>query len=117
MKGLGTDIIEIARIEQSLQEFGHRFLERHFTPREIAYCTGYSEPAARLAGRFAAKEAIAKALGTGFNGIGFLDIEVLNAPSGAPVAEIHLSKYKDVKVLLSISHCRLFATATAIILA
>ncbi len=116
MRGLGTDIIEIARIQQSLQEFGDRFLERHFTPKEISYCTSFSEPAARLAGRFAAKEAITKALGTGFNGIGFLDIEILNAPSGAPEAKIHLSDYKHLKILLSISHCRLFATATAIIL-
>lgn len=116
MKGLGTDIIEIARIDQSLKEFGHRFLERHFTPKEIAYCTSFNEPAARLAGRFAAKEAIAKALGIGFNGIGFLDIEILNAPSGAPEAKIYLADYQHLKILLSISHCRLFATATAIIL-
>lgn len=112
MKGLGTDIIEIARIEQSIGEFGEHFLRRHFTPKEIAYCQSYSKPAERFAGRFSAKEAIVKALGTGFSKIGFLDIEIENDFLGAPKVKVH--QLPAEQFMLSISHCRLFATATAI---
>ncbi len=112
MKGLGTDIIEIGRIEQVLEEYGDSFLTRHFTPKEIAYCKSFAQPAERFAGRFSAKEAIAKALGTGFSKIGFLDIEILNDPLGAPKVQVHT--LPNERFMLSISHCRRFATATAI---
>ncbi len=115
MKGLGTDIIEIARIRQSLDEFGIHFMNRHFTSLEIAYCKKARRPEERFAGRFAAKEAIVKALGTGFVGIGFLDIEILNDQNGAPKAHIKIDPHKNLTILLSISHCHLFATATAAI--
>ncbi len=112
MKGLGTDIIEIARIEQSIEEFGEHFLKRHFTPKEIAYCQSFSRPSERFAGRFSAKEAIVKALGTGFTKVGFLDIEIENDHLGAP--KVQVSSLPKETFYLSISHCRLFATATAI---
>ena len=113
MKGLGTDIIEIDRIEHILEEYGDRFLIRHFTPREIAYCKSFARPAERFAGRFSAKEAIVKALGTGFSKkTGFLDIEILNDPLGAPKVQVHT--LPNERFMLSISHCRLYATATAI---
>ncbi|MFZ4772842.1 MAG: holo-ACP synthase [Chlamydiia bacterium] len=116
MKGLGTDIIEVGRIEEALEEFGAHFIEKHFTSKEILYCNSYNKPAERFAGRFAAKEAIVKALGTGFAGIGFLDIEILNKPGGAPHATIKLPSYSHLNILISISHCRSFATATALVI-
>ena len=112
MKGLGTDIIEIARIEDSIAEFGDHFLKRHFTLVEIAYCLSFKRPAERFAGRFSAKEAIVKALGTGFTKIGFLDIEIVNNPQGAPVAKVF--PLPNEQFMISISHCKLFATAPAV---
>jgi holo-[acyl-carrier protein] synthase len=88
--GLGTDLIEIARIAQSIDRFGDRFLQRVYTAQEIAYCLRKKSSAESLAARFAAKEATAKALGTGINhGIGWLDLEVVRQPSGKPT--LHLS--------------------------
>ncbi len=116
MKGLGTDIIEIARIHSSIEDFKDVFLKKHFTENEICYCLKYPHPAERFAGRFAAKEAIVKALGTGFVGISFLDIEILNNENGAPEVFFLKPQFKHFQVLLSISHCKLFAVATALIL-
>jgi holo-[acyl-carrier protein] synthase len=83
--GLGTDMIEIARIEASVTRFGDRFLQRVFTPGEIAYCLGKRNSAESLAARFAAKEAAAKALGTGISrGVTWKELEVTRAPAAAP---------------------------------
>ena len=82
----GVDIIEIPRIKQTLARYGDRFLRRIFTPDEIAYCRGR---APNLAGRFAAKEATMKALGTGVRGVSWKDIEVVRADSGAPSVKLH----------------------------
>jgi holo-[acyl-carrier protein] synthase len=83
--GVGTDLIEIARIQQSIDRFGERFLRRVFTPREIAYCQTKKNAAESFAARFAAKEAGAKALGTGISrGVGWLELEVAREPSGKP---------------------------------
>jgi holo-[acyl-carrier protein] synthase len=80
--GLGTDLIEIARIAQTVDRFGERFLRRVYTPQEIAYCLGKRSSAESLAARFAAKEAAAKALGTGISrGLGWLDLEVAREPA------------------------------------
>jgi holo-[acyl-carrier protein] synthase len=88
--GLGTDIIEIARIAQSVDRFGDRFLQRIYTAQEIAYCRRKKSSAESFAARFAAKEAAAKALGTGIShGVGWLDLEVIRQPSGKPT--LHLS--------------------------
>lgn len=88
--GLGTDLAEVDRIQRSIDRFGSRFLQRVYTPAEIAYCTSKRTAAQSFAARFAAKEAAAKALGTGIaHGIGWQDIEVTRAPSGKPSLLFH----------------------------
>lgn len=83
--GLGSDLIEIVRIAHSIERFGTRFLSRVFTPEEIAYCQSKRNAAESFAARFAAKEAGAKALGTGIShGISWPEIEVRREPSGKP---------------------------------
>lgn len=116
--GIGNDIIEIARIEKAIQRHGEPLLERLFTQKERAYCAKYAEPARHYAGRFAAKEAIVKALGTGFRrGISWQDIEILNDTQGKP--EVALStklqeRFPNVSILISISHSHHSAIATAL---
>ena len=89
--GLGTDMIEIGRIEESIRQFGQRFLDRVYTPEEIAYCQRKKKHAAEsFAARFAAKEAGAKALGTGISrGVSWKELEVRREKSGRPT--LHLS--------------------------
>lgn len=83
--GLGTDLTEVARIRRSVQRFGDRFLERIYTPAEMRYCFRKKDPAESLAARFAAKEAGAKALGTGISrGVSWQELEVRSEPSGKP---------------------------------
>ena len=110
----GVDIIEIPRIKQVLDRYGQRFLNRVFTPDEIAYCRGR---APNLAGRFAAKEAAMKALGTGVRGVSWKDIEVIRADSGAPSLRLHgrakkwAERLQVGEMALSISHSREYAVA------
>ena len=110
----GVDIIEIPRIKQVLDRYGQRFLKRVFTPDEIAYCRGR---APNLAGRFAAKEATMKALGTGVRGVSWRDIEIVRAESGAPSVQLHGRAEKRAELLqvvdisVSISHSREYAVA------
>jgi holo-[acyl-carrier protein] synthase len=88
--GLGTDLAEITRIERSIARHGQRFLERIYTPAEIAYCRSKKSSAESFAARFAAKEAGAKALGTGIShGVSWHEFEVRRDPSGKPA--LHLS--------------------------
>lgn len=88
--GLGTDLIEIERIQQSLDRFGERFMRKVFTAGEIAYCQRKKHAAESFAARFAAKEAAAKALGTGISrGISWKEIEVRREPGERPT--LHLS--------------------------
>ncbi len=111
--GLGTDIIEIERIKESLTKFGASFYTKLFTQREIDYCLSHKDPTPYFAGRFAAKEAIAKALGCGFGkDLSWHDIEIVNNDLGKP--EVFMKN--DSFIILSISHCRTYATATAILL-
>ena len=86
MLSTGVDIIEIHRIARTLDRYGDRFLRRVYTPGELEYCRGRPS---KLASRFAAKEATMKALGTGVRGVGWKDIEVTRAPSGAPGILLH----------------------------
>jgi holo-[acyl-carrier protein] synthase len=87
--GVGTDLIEIARIQQSIARFGDRFLRRVFTPREIDYCRRKKNAAESFAARFAAKEAGAKALGTGISqGVSWLELEVVRQSSGKPTLQL-----------------------------
>jgi holo-[acyl-carrier protein] synthase len=87
--GTGVDLIEVERIAQSIERFGERFLNRIYTPREIAYCRRKRYSAESFAARFAAKEAGAKALGTGMNfGVTWKEIEVGRSPGGRPSLEL-----------------------------
>lgn len=119
--GLGTDIVEISRIAQMIERHGEHFLSRIYTSDEIAYCQRRKHSYEAFAGRWAAKESVMKVLGTGFvKGIGWKDIEVLSQQSGKPVVHLRGGTAEFAEqlgisnVLVTISHCRTYATATAI---
>lgn len=118
-KGLGNDIIEIERIERIISRYGQRFIDKLFTAAEQAYCLGRAHASRHFAGRFAAKEAISKALGTGFGkDLAWLDIEITNNQNGKPVVALSASAAKhfgNPQILLSISHCHSYATAVALV--
>src|SRR5687768_14423472 len=120
--GHGIDIVETSRIKRSVEEHGAHFLDRVFTAAEQTYCARnvkrYYE---HLAGRFAAKEAVLKVLGTGWRGgIAWTDIEILNEPSGQPKVTLSgesLRVATELGILewhVSISHIETHATASAI---
>lgn len=120
MIGIGTDIIECVRIAQMIEKHGEIFLTRVYTQEEIAYCSGRKAANQHYAGRWAAKEAVLKALGTGWaHGIQWTDVEVVNQQGGKP--NIVLSgKAREIggqqgidEMMISISHCRHYATAYA----
>lgn len=119
--GLGTDIVEIVRIGRMIERHGELFLHRVYTEGEIRYCQRRRESYQHFAGRWAAKEAVMKTLGTGWTrGVGWLDIEVCTRKSGQPTVTLsggagELAERLGIhEVLISISHCRAYATATAI---
>jgi len=121
--GIGTDIIECLRIAQMIQRHGEIFLSRVFTPHEIAYCSARKAANQHYAGRFAAKEAVLKALGTGWTrGIQWKDIEVVNELGGKPNIVLsggakEVSERLGIRtIMISISHCRSHATAYALAL-
>ena len=102
MIGLGSDLIDIRRIENTLSKFGDRFKKRIFTENEIKKCERRNESAACYAKRFAAKEAAAKALGTGFrNGVFWRDLEVTNLPSGKPTISFHGNAQLQLKKIVN----------------
>lgn len=118
---LGIDLVEVPRIRTLLEKHGNRFKERTFTAREIAYCDACADPAIHYAARFAAKEAVAKALGTGFSdGVSWLDIEVLRDARGCPSVELHAGAVRVAelagigKVLLSLTHTKEAAAASVV---
>lgn len=117
----GVDIVVVARIEQMLARHGDHFLERVYTPAERAYCNAGRSSSIRLAGRFAAKEAVLKVLGTGWRGgIQWTDIETLPDELGKPVVTLTgLSAARAAvlgitKILLSLSHAGDYAVASAV---
>lgn len=116
--GIGNDIIEIDRIRQSIDQHGYRLISRLFTLKEQDYCLKYQDPVPRYAGRFSAKEAIVKALGTGFGlHVNWHDIEILNNEEGKPsvyFSEKLRERTAGTTMLITISHCKLYATATAL---
>jgi holo-[acyl-carrier protein] synthase len=98
--GIGNDLTNIERITETLNKFGNRFIERVFTPIEQAKAAGRVTKAATLAKRFAAKEACAKALGTGiYRGVFFRDMGVVNLPSGKPTLELTGGALERLKIL------------------
>ena len=119
--GLGTDLAEIARVRRSVERFGSRFLDRIYTPGEIAYCLRKKDAAESLAARFAAKEAGAKALGTGISrGVSWQEFEVRREPGGKPLlrlsgraAELAAELGID-RLSLSLTHTRDLAMAVVI---
>jgi len=119
--GTGIDIIEVARIRASHEKFGDRFLNRILRPAEIAYCLSHRNPAPFLAARFAAKEAISKAFGTGIGKqLGWQDMEVGRKESGEPFVIMHEGGQKlferrgGTRFQLSLSHTDSYAAAMAI---
>lgn len=120
--GTGIDIIEVRRISVACEKFGPRFAERILRPAEIAYCQSQREPAPYIAARFAAKEAIAKAFGTGIGSqLGWQDMEICRGEAGAPYVVLHgagqqLFAARQARQLwISLSHSEQFAAATAIL--
>jgi len=118
--GIGTDIIECSRIRQMLDKHGETFLERVYTPEEIEYSSGRKASDQHYAGRWAAKEAVLKALGTGWaHGIQWTDIEVVNQQGGKPIIvlsgkALEISQEQGIdEMMISISHCKEYATAYA----
>jgi holo-[acyl-carrier protein] synthase len=119
--GIGTDIVECLRIAQMIERHGELFLTRVYTPYEINYCSARKAATQHYAGRWAAKEAVLKALGTGWSrDIQWRDIEVRNETGGQPHivldgGALNVSRQLGItKVLISISHCRSHATAYAL---
>ena len=111
MKGIGIDIIEIDRVKAAVKKHGRSFLERVFTPRELEYCSSHKAfKFPELAVRFAAKEAYAKAIGTGIKGLRWQDIEVVNNRQGKPL--IALKGKISKKAQVSLSHSRDYAVAS-----
>ena len=118
--GIGIDIIEISRIKKSIEKFSDRFLDKIFTPGEIEYCLGKANQYQHFAARFSLKEAVAKALSTGWNNeFSWQNIEVFNEPTGMPYVKLtgklesFLADGKELKV--SMSHSQDYVTAVAII--
>ncbi|MBU3159457.1 holo-ACP synthase [Clostridium frigoris] len=118
--GVGTDIVEISRIKSAMER-NNGFLEKIFTSTELEYLTSRNLRAEYVAGRFAAKEAVAKALGTGFRGFDFKDIEVDRTTFGKPIvilkgkAKLIAKKEGQYNIHLSISHGQESAIAYAIL--
>lgn len=120
--GVGIDIIEVERIAASLEKFGHRFGERILSRDETAYCLSHNAPAPFVAARFAAKEAISKAFGTGIGAqLGWQDMEIAHRQSGEPYVILRgkgkkLFDSRQAKTLLvSISHTKEYAAVVAIL--
>jgi holo-[acyl-carrier protein] synthase len=119
--GIGTDIVECLRVGRMIEEHGELFLTRVFTEREVRYCQARKRATEHFAARWAAKEAVLKALGTGWRrGLGWTDIEVRTEASGRPQVLL-CGAAKDIAqslrvgdILLSLAHCRAYATAYAL---
>lgn len=121
--GIGIDVVEVERIESSMAEFGERFAEKVFTPAERSYCESQRRPGLHYAARFAAKEAVAKAFGTGIGKeLGWLDMEIVRKESGEPAlvlsgaggAFAEANGIAEVKI--SLTHAKHYAAANAVAL-
>lgn len=120
--GVGIDIIEVARIQASLEKFGHRFGERILLSEESKYCLSHSSPAPFVAARFAAKEAVSKAFGTGIGAqLGWRDMEIAHRESGEPYVILHgkgkalFESRKGKNIFVSISHTKDYAAVVAVL--
>lgn len=122
--GIGVDIVETARIESSIEKLGDRFLNRVFTQDEIAFCSAAKFPARHYSARFAAKEAVSKAFGTGIGGsMGWREIEVCRGTAGSPSIRLHGAAEEFAvrmgvsEILISLSHADHYAVANALVIA
>ncbi len=120
--GSGIDLIEVDRVEAARQKHGERFLQRILHPAEIAYCLSHKFPGPFLAARFAGKEAISKAFGTGIGAqLGWQDMEIARKESGEPYVLLHgkglelLARRGARAIHISLSHTGKHATAIAIL--
>ncbi|MGA3160763.1 MAG: holo-ACP synthase [Terracidiphilus sp.] len=120
--GSGIDVVEIGRIQQSMDRYGQRFLARVYTKAEQAYCLRKRKSAESFAARFAAKEAGAKALGTGISqGVSWLEIEVAREPGGRPTLQFHgraaelAARLGARRSALSMTHTAELAMASVVI--
>lgn len=119
--GTGVDLVETARIQRAIERHGERFVQRLCTPQEIAYCDKFKNRAERYAARFAAKEAVFKALGSGWGkGVRWRDVEVSHQPSGKPELALtgraqELAEQLGVaRMQISISHADRYAMAQVV---
>lgn len=113
--GIGTDIEEIRRFEGKTREDDGNFLYKIYTDSELDYCFKTQNYAQKLCARFCAKEAVVKALSEfGITDVYYSDIEVLNKENGLPY--VILKKYPDLIIKISLSHCKTYATANALII-
>jgi holo-[acyl-carrier protein] synthase len=112
----GIDIIEVNRIKKVLEEHGERFLQRILTEKEIEYCRSYSKPELHFAGRFAAKEAYSKAIGTGVGkSFSWKDIEILNDIKGKPfIVHLKENEFSKLRFDVSISHTENYGCAVVV---
>jgi holo-[acyl-carrier protein] synthase len=120
--GVGMDIVETRRIAESIERFGDRFLHRVFLEGEIAYSRSMKAPHLHLAARFAAKEAISKAFGTGIGReMGWRDLEIVREPGGAPRVRLHgraeaHAKARGIEAVhVSLSHTTEYGAASAVV--
>lgn len=118
LSGLGTDVVALCRMKRLWDRHGSKGVLRFLHKQELDYCLRYKDPVPHIAGRFAAKEAVAKALRSGIGAqLGWLDIEVGVDSLGAPFVDLSAQArayFNQPTIFLSISHCHLVATATAI---
>lgn len=118
--GIGTDMVEIGRIRKAIEKNPH-FMERVYTEQEIQYCQRKANPWQSFAARFAAKEAVGKAFGTGIGPIGLTEIEIANEKNGQPMVVLHgkaqtLAIQRNIQhVHVSLSHSEAYAIATAVL--
>lgn len=119
IKGIGNDIIEVDRLEKAVDRHGHHLINKIFSEKEQDYCLKFSNPFERFAGRFSAKEAVAKALGTGIGKeVNWKEIEIINDErTGKPFVNLSEKvklKFNNPKILVSLSHTSKYASAVAI---
>lgn len=120
MKGIGIDLVEIKRIRAAVARRGPGFARRVFTSQEWEYCHSKADPYPSLAARFAAKEAVLKALGVGLGGCKFTEIEIVTGPSGRPAIKLYgsaveIASVKGInQILISLSHSKSHAVAFAV---
>lgn len=120
--GVGIDLVEVGRIRDSLERLGERFARRFLLPSEYDYCFGHPDPSTHVAARFAAKEAVSKAFGTGIGGeIGWLDIEVVRSEIGSTSVRLHgagrmlFERRSAFAVHLNLTHTAQHAVAVAVL--